>query len=51
MQEWVIPSCVEIGLMELMHFNYFAIIFPKKSHERSFEQIKFPLPKNVMYQV
>ena len=29
MQECFLPSCLEIGLMELMHFNYFAIIFPK----------------------
>ena len=31
-------NCVEIVLMELMYFNYFAIIYPKKINEPSFKK-------------
>ena len=44
MQECFVPSCVKIVLMELMHFNYFAIIYPKKI-EPSFQQTWIPFTK------
>ena len=52
MQECFVPSCVEIVLMELMHFNYFAIIYPqKKVMNLHVKKLEIPVPKNAVCQV